>query len=172
MAIAKGLARSSEVIASKQFFIYAPSNNHLPEFEIQFNCQTTILLERMVEWKPDIVILCVKPSILLEPLVKFTHRAVIVSVAAGISIDAITQSVYSPGATYVRIMTNTSCSIGRAPCAVHVDPAADQFSVEEDKKHLRQLLSSLGDVQFVEEKHMNVITALVGSGPGELMNFE
>lgn len=166
MAIADGLARSSDILPSKQYFVYAPSNRSLPGFEIKFNCRTTVNLERMIEFEPDIVFLCVKPSVLLRPLVKLNHRSIIVSVAAGIPIDAITKSVYCPNATYVRIMTNTSCSMGKAVCAVHVDPAADQFCVEEDKKHLHQLLSTLGDVQFVEENHMNVITALAGSGPG------
>ena len=166
MAIAEGLSLSQEINPAKQFFVYAPSNRSLPKFESKFTCQTTVLMERMEAFAPDIIFLCVKPSVLLKPLAQFNHRAVIVSVAAGVPIEAITRSVYCPGGTYVRIMTNTSCAMGQAVCAVHVDPAADPLLVLEEKKDLQQLLSSLGDVQFVEENHMNVITALTGSAPG------
>ena len=79
--------------------------------------------------------------------------------AAGMSTARL--SAQAPGCPVVRAMPNTPCAIGRGVTVLARGPGADDG-------HLalaRTLFTALGAVLELEEKHMDTVTGLSGSGP-------
>jgi pyrroline-5-carboxylate reductase len=164
-AIAQGIVRNGSVDAAKQFFVYAPSMRNLPKFQKEFKCKTSNDIQLLENNPSDLVFVCVKPSILHQPLLKLKNNPLVVSVAAGVSIESLKKSIVAPSGYFVRIMTNTCCAIGASVCATCIDPMIQDEARSQLETELKSFLSPLGEVNFVEESHLNTITALAGSGP-------
>jgi pyrroline-5-carboxylate reductase len=59
------------------------------------------------------------------------------------------------------VMPNNPCLIGEGISAI----CGGRFAQEKDLKTAEKIFSSVGDTIRVEEKYMNAVTALSGSGP-------
>ena len=164
-AIAQGMVRTGAIDASKQFLVFAPSMRNLPKFEQEFKCKTSNDIQILESVDSDLVFVCVKPSILHKPLLSLKNSPLVVSVAAGVSLESLKKSIIAPSGSFVRIMTNTCCAIGASVCATCIDPVIQDETRTQLEADLKKFLSPLGEVQFVEESHLNTITALAGSGP-------
>jgi pyrroline-5-carboxylate reductase len=109
------------------------------------------------------ILLAVKPQDFpsaaaeLEPLPEST---LVISVMAGLSSTAI-QVALGNNARVVRAMPNTPCQIGVGITAI----APGIGATPEDLQFANELLSTVGAVVGVEEKHMHAVTATSGSGP-------
>jgi len=126
--------------------------------------------------KGDIVFLAVKPQILPQVLAEIAPAAikrhgagsppVLVSMAAGWSIEKIQKSIGEKIPT-VRIMPNTPALIGKGmiamSCSAEV-PAQTASSIEK-------ILGGAGIVDMVEERYMDAVTGLSGSGPAYVYLF-
>jgi len=101
-----------------------------------------------------IVVLAVGPDVVGDVLVDLDLSAdqTVVSVAAGISIDYLDARTE---AAVVRMMPNLAAEYGEMAAAVVPDPDDD----------VATLLSDLGTVVTIEEEHMDLATAINGSGP-------
>lgn len=110
----------------------------------------------------DIVFIGVKPgdvgSILKEIKGEISDKLV-VSTAAIIPLNFY-KSV-APKARYVRVMPNVAALVGESFTAF----SCDEGITETDKEIVKQLLSAMGSCEEVEEKYMDAITGLSGSGP-------
>ena len=111
----------------------------------------------------DVVLLAVKPQILedvLEEIEELLDDKLIISIAAGVSIARIRKNI-STSVRTARVMPNT-------PVLVKKGVSAISFSyncTEKDTELVRNIFSGVGEVVEVEEKMMDVITGLSGSGP-------
>ncbi|NIO07485.1 MAG: pyrroline-5-carboxylate reductase [Deltaproteobacteria bacterium] len=118
----------------------------------------------------DIVILSVKPaqvSTVLDGIAKpLGKNKVLVSVAAGVPIAKM-ESCLEKGARVVRVMTNVPCVIGAAASAY----ALGSHATETDLDRVKSVLESVGIALAVEEKHLDAVTALSGSGPAYVYLF-
>jgi pyrroline-5-carboxylate reductase len=112
----------------------------------------------------DVVCLCVEPQILddiLQDLAGLlTADKLIISVAAGYSVRRMAARL-PPHSRLVRAMPNTPSSIRAGITAVCY---ADELS-SEDRHVAVQFFESVGTVAVVEERLMDVVTGLSGSGP-------
>jgi pyrroline-5-carboxylate reductase len=112
----------------------------------------------------DIVILAVKPQVMdrvLDELKdRLSERTLVISIAAGVPLSRIAARL---GGTrkLVRVMPNTPCLIRAGASAV---AAAPSVSAEERARAVR-LFESVGTVVIVEERLMDAVTGLSGSGP-------
>lgn len=112
----------------------------------------------------DVVLLCVKPQTMSEIFKELNgqlaHKTLVCSIAAGITLAAITAGLGLKVA--VRAMPNAPSRIGQGLCGWY---AAAPLS----KAHLRmvkKMFGALGELVRVDaEKHLNIMTALSGSGP-------
>jgi pyrroline-5-carboxylate reductase len=124
-------------------------------------------LSQAVDSNIDIVIIAVKPQVIgpvLEVIApQLTDKHVLASIAAGISTRFILSKV-GPGARVIRVMPNASAMVGAGASAMCKAGNAS----EDDLRQMLDLFSSVGTAVPVEEKMMNVVTALSGSGPGYL----
>ncbi len=108
----------------------------------------------------DIIILAVKPDKIVNVatmLKKFS--GIIVSLAAGINIDTLKK--YSGDKKLIRAMPNTPAISG---CGMTVISHSESVS-SDDAMEVKSLLEYTGKVLIMDEKHMNAVTAISGSGP-------
>ena len=112
----------------------------------------------------DVIVLAVKPQAMdavLDGLKdRLSERPLIVSVAAGIPLSRITARLGS-ARKLVRVMPNTPCLVRAGASAIAISPAV---SVEERALAIR-LFEAVGTVVVVEERLMDAVTGLSGSGP-------
>ena len=112
----------------------------------------------------DMVVLCVEPQVLddvlteLEPSLR--SHPLMISVAAGYPLSRI-QARLAWATRLVRAMPNTPSAIGDGVTAM--SPAAGLSS--SDREAAQRLFESVGIVAVVEERLMDAVTGLSGSGP-------
>jgi pyrroline-5-carboxylate reductase len=112
----------------------------------------------------DVLILAVKPQQMPELLAqlrgKIGGRHLVLSIAAGVRCATMAESL---GATtrLARVMPNTPCLVGRGACAYCLAGAA----TAADGDLVGQILGAVGTAFQVEEKLMDAVTGLSGSGP-------
>jgi pyrroline-5-carboxylate reductase len=112
----------------------------------------------------DVIFLAVKPQQMSDALeaVRDALRgdALVVSIAAGITIDRIAGQLPT-GQRIIRVMPNTPCLIGQGASAFSLGENA----TPEDAKLVTTLLSAVGTAYEVPESLLDAVTGLSGSGP-------
>ena len=111
-----------------------------------------------------VVILAVKPQIMPDALLELapllTQSPLVISVAAGITLARMTQSLPA-GTRLIRVMPNTPCLIGRGASGA----AAAATATPDDLQLADVLLATVGSVSWVSEGLLDAVTGLSGSGP-------
>ena len=109
----------------------------------------------------EVVILATNPQAARDVLVSCRDALkgkIVVSICAGIYLDKLTSWI--PESNVVRVMPNTPCLIGEGTIAV---------SAQGDAKSaipvVKDLFSNLGLCTVLDEKYLDVFTALASSGP-------
>jgi pyrroline-5-carboxylate reductase len=118
----------------------------------------------------DIVILAVKPQI-VDPVAKEISRKIgksklLVSVAAGVPIARIEANLQK-GARVVRVMPNIPCVVGAGAAGF----AGGTNATAADLEKVGAILNSFGIGMAVEEKYLDAVTGLSGSGPAYVFLF-
>ncbi len=113
----------------------------------------------------DVVVLAVKPnqltSVLPQCAVAARAGAVFLSIAAGKTIGEIGKGL-GAGAAIVRAMPNTPAAIGRGMTVLVANAAVSRGQ----RVLCGELLAAVGAVAWVDdERHMDAVTAISGSGP-------
>jgi pyrroline-5-carboxylate reductase len=118
----------------------------------------------------DIVILAVKPQI-VDPVAReigksLGHGKLLISVAAGVPLGRI-ETHLEPGARVVRVMPNLPCVVGAGAAGF----AAGAHATAADMEKVGAILNSFGAAMAVEEKYLDAVTGLSGSGPAYVFLF-
>lgn len=119
---------------------------------------------RLVKYS-DVIILAVKPKDLEGVLKQEVCCGVgpdklIISIAAGVTTKFI-ESIVGRDVPVIRVMPNMPGTIGEGISSISAGTAANK----EDMDIAREIFSMIGDVVEVEEKSVDAITAISGSGP-------
>ena len=113
----------------------------------------------------DVIFVAVKPGDLekvLKGISKEVKGKLVVSTAATVPIWFIKKGV--PDAKVVRIMPNVAVLVQSSYTAY----CCDQTVTVKDKAKIQGLLNLMGISEEIDEKYMDAITGLSGSGPGYL----
>ena len=115
---------------------------------------------RRVADESDVVFVAVKPQNIDEVLdeIRDTDRLVI-SIAAGIPLRRLEAKLTK--ARVIRVMPNTPCLVGEMAGGFALGTRA----TEADAEMLTTLLKNAGRIFRLDEKHLDAVTALSGSGP-------
>jgi len=111
----------------------------------------------------DVILFCVKPQVLpaaaeeVAPSVGADH--LVVSIAPGITLAALGQMLGA--GRVVRVMPNTPALVGEGAAAFCCSSGA----TDEDRQVVEGILSAVGLCFQVDEKLMDAVTGLSGSGP-------
>lgn len=112
----------------------------------------------------DIVLLAVKPQSMAQTLKEIASAVgkskIIISIAAGITTGFI-ESRLAKGVRVIRIMPNTPALVGAGAAAV----AGGTNAKTADIDLARKIFDAVGITVTVEEKMMDAVTGLSGSGP-------
>ncbi len=111
----------------------------------------------------DIVFVIVKPgdvAKVLKEVSKEIKGKLVISVAATVPLSFLTKN--APDSKIVRIMPNL-CAMVQASYTAF---CCTENVTADDKETVKDLLSMMGTYDEVDEKYMDAITAVSGSGPG------
>ncbi len=153
----RGLAVREQIVAS----------DALPAAAEQFARATgasTTTDNQQVAARSDCIFLAVKPQQMAAALGgmagRLSQQHLLVSVAAGVPLAALARLV-GGGPRLVRVMPNTPCLIGQGASAYCLGPGA----TAADGELVGRLLAAVGRAVEVEEKLLDAVTGLSGSGP-------
>lgn len=167
-AIARGiiharLAANEQVMASD---VSAPLREAVG---LELGIKTTADNGELCEFA-DIVLLAVKPqivdSVAREIAAKLGRAKLLVSVAAGVPLARIEANLEA-GARVVRVMPNIPCVVGAGAAGF----AGGRHATGSDLQKVGAILDSFGIGLPVEEKYLDGVTGLSGSGPAYVFLF-
>ena len=114
--------------------------------------------------RSEVIILAVKPQdidLLLNEIKDFVKDKLIISIAAGITTEHI-RSQLGDKVRVIRVMPNLPAQVGQGVSVLF----KDKFATEEDLNLAWQLFEFIGlAVPIDDEKIINAVTAISGSGP-------
>ena len=111
--------------------------------------------------KAEVIFIGVKPAMVLPVLCDIAsciNNKFVISLAAGVRLQSV-ETISK--ARFMRALTNTPSAICRAATAI----ARGSRTTNEDVDLARKIFGAIGVVVEVEEKQIDVVTALAGSGP-------
>ena len=112
----------------------------------------------------DIVLIAVKPGIVpiavAEIAPSIDSSKLVVSIAAGVP-SAKIESLLPAGVPVVRVMPNTPALVGEGASAL----AAGSSATQEHLDIVKAMLGAVGKAVVVDEKLIDAVTGLSGSGP-------
>ena len=160
------ILRGYSKVADSDVFIYDADEIKLDEAaELPGVVAVDSLDELMTS--SDAVILALKPNIfdivmpqIADIAVKCDNPKVVVSIAAGISIQYL-QQFLGPESKVVRVMPNTPAMVGEGMSAL----SASSSLSEEEMNSVLKVFEVLGKAEIVDESLMDVVTGISGSSP-------
>jgi pyrroline-5-carboxylate reductase len=118
----------------------------------------------------SVIIIAVKPQVLPAVMKECSSASdktkLFLSIAAGVKSDAIA-SLLSGNCRVIRAMPNTAARVLESATALCSGPNA----TGDDMKAAEKIFSALGKTVLVEEKLMDAVTGLSGSGPAYVFLF-
>lgn len=158
-----------KMTSAKRLIAAGPRSERLEELETRYKIQTTTDNAAAAR-QAGIVVLSVKPQRLSDVLAglqgSIEQHALVLSIVAGATIAKVGDGLNHQA--IVRCMPNTPAQIGEG---ITVWTAASSVT-EEQRKLARQILTALGEEEFVEEEsYLDMATALSGTGPAYVFLF-
>ncbi len=159
--IASGNVRECDITISDKFVDSLQKWNGR---EVITTCENKKVFENS-----DIVVFAVKPNVLSDVMretKKLAKGKIIVSIAAGVTIDTI-EGIIGSDIEIVRAMPNTPAQIGSGMTVLSPNKNVSKENLEIVKK----LFSGVGNTIVLDEKYINAATALHGSSPAYVYMF-
>lgn len=123
----------------------------------------------------DILFLCVKPDIIytvIDEIKGYVNKdAVIISIAAGQSIEKLSKAFGNDDIKLVRVMPNTPALVGEGMSAISQNVVMQKEENKEFSKAVIKIFESLGKAEIVAESLMDVVTGISGSSPAYVFMF-
>ena len=118
----------------------------------------------LVAAQSDVIFLAVKPQQMAQVAAglreRLSAKQLIVSIAAGVRLASLAEWL-GPELRLVRVMPNTPCLVGQGASAYSLG----EHATAEDGALVGRLLAALGSAWQVDEKLLDAVTGLAGSGP-------
>lgn len=118
---------------------------------------------------PAVLVLAVKPQVMAETLagIAAAGSTLVLSIAAGLPLSTF-EAAFGTDTAIVRAMPNTPAAIGAGISALVGNAAADAAALDRAEA----LMAAVGDVvRLSDERRMDVVTALSGSGPAYVFHL-
>ncbi len=161
-ALIKGVL-SSDVVAPDQLIVSDVSSSRLSLLKNRY--RLSIVAKNIdAAREADILLLCVKPQTIdavLGDIAQVTGaNKLVISIAAGVTLDRIEKAL--PGRPRViRVMPNTPALVLAGATGI----AAGRAATDADLELTQEIFGAIGRVVVIEEKLMDAVTGLSGSGP-------
>jgi pyrroline-5-carboxylate reductase len=165
-ALINGILASEKNILSDDLYIFHNKENSQYKLD---RCKF-IKSGEISQSKFDIVFLCVKPvdikSSINENIKIFSDNQIIVSIAAGVTIEAI-KKIINKNIHVIRAMPNLCSVINESITGICVEN-----NIELSKQDfIKNIFKTVGHVKEINENEMHLFTSIFGSGPAYIMYF-
>lgn len=153
---------AANLCAPDQIWATDPVAARLETLKRQYGIRVGQSNREAVLWA-DIVVLAVKPQVLdavVSNMAAEIKASLVLSVAAGISIRSIAERC-GAGTRIIRAMPNTPAMVREGMTAIAIGAGVSDAEVAA----ARTIFESVGKVIAVEERLMDAVTGLSGSGP-------
>ena len=164
-AIIQGLLAGGRV-AGKNLVYYDPDRTRQTQMD-QLGVQAAPVPAAVMQ--AQVVLLAVKPQVMDQVLAGIRGAArpghLIISIAAGLTLKALETAL--PQSRVIRVMPNTPTLVGAGMAAL----APGSRATLEDLALALEIFEALGRAVVVEERLMDAVTGLSGSGPAYVAVF-
>ena len=160
-ALISGVLSAREYKAD-QIHVADPDTVRLDHLKRQYGIQIGLTNHEAVALG-DIVVLAVKPQVTAEVLKEIGDvltKRLVISVVAGVRLGRIIEAC-GPQARVIRAMPNTPAMVGEGMTALGIGPGVGDNEIA----CARQIFESVGRVVPIDERFMDAVTGLSGSGP-------
>lgn len=160
-ALASGFVRAG-LTSGEKIVIHDPISAAAEQFIVNIPAARLTSSNAEVAQQADVVFLAVKPQnipAVMNDLRGSVDSILVVSIAAGVGLSQLSEGLGT--SRVVRVMPNTPCLIGRGASAYALGSGA----LAADAKFVHQLLAAVGTTVQIEERLMDAVTGLSGSGP-------
>lgn len=158
-----GVCKPEQVMV---FDVYAPT---LEKLNRELGIQTTDKVETLIECS-DIIVLAVKPQVLPAVLeehgAKITADKLVISIAAGITMERLTNWL-TASHKIVRVMPNTPAMVGEGMSGI----CPNSNVSESEKAEILEIFNCFGKAEFVPEKLIDAVVGVSGSSPAYVYMF-
>ncbi len=162
-ALVKGLIGAS-LVAPEQIYVYDVLPARLDYLKETYKVGVCKTIAELAEAARDVLFIAVKPQNMAQALEALAphvvHAPLVISIAAGVPIAAIAGGL-PEGTPVVRVMPNTPALVLQAASAL----ARGAHVTDEKMQTALALFRAVGMAVEVEEKSMDAVTGLSGSGP-------
>lgn len=154
----------------KKYSIYICEDNAFRAEELKKKYRVKISDAAVIGQNCEVIILAVKPqdirSVLKELKPVIDEKTLIVSIAAGLTINYLEKGLPYK-ARVIRTMPNMPVQIGEGMTAV----CQGTYARQADMKTVKDIFRCVGETVVVDERIMDAVTAISGSGPAYLFFF-
>ncbi len=161
--LSSGITARSNIMASNR------TKDKLDKLKAKYDIQIAIDNREVAEFA-DILILAIKPNkygaVIKEISGYIKDESIIVSIAAGISIDTISK-LFGKKHKIVRTMPNIPAVVGEAITGL----CYNEQVKEQELKWVLEIFNSFGIVETLDEELMDVVTAVSASSPALVYMF-
>lgn len=161
-ALIKGLLRA-KVISAQQIGLFDSDSKRRECLKDTYGLNIYQSNKELIS-NSDVVILAVKPqvmaSVLSEIQPQMRPEITVISIAAGIPLEFL-EGRLPERTRVVRVMPNTPALIGEGVAAV----VRGKYATSSDQEITQAIFLAVGKTVVVEEKDMDAVTGLSGSGP-------
>ena len=159
-ALIRGLLKAG-LITPEKITVSDISENRLSFLESNYKVGTQINNQKAIEGA-DIIILAVKPQMMAsvseEIASSLSPDMLVISIAAGVNLSRMKSLLRFQ--RVIRVMPNTPALVLQGITCICQDGATDQ-----DLAITKDIFQAVGKVVIMEERHIDAVTGLSGSGP-------
>lgn len=153
---------SGQVCSAESIWATDPVAERRDRLKSQFGIRVGPANREAAAWA-DVVVLAVKPQTLpavFSELGPILAHALVISIVAGVTIRTIAEQI-AGAMKVVRAMPNIPALVREGMTALALGSAVS----EDDSRLARTVFEAVGRVVLVEERLMDAVTGLSGSGP-------
>lgn len=160
---------NSKLYKPTEIFVSEPNGERRQYLEEFYGISTTPENLRVLQNR-ETVILAVKPQVMEGVLAEIknsvTPNHLLITIAAGLTIEFYEKRL-PHGTRLIRVMPNTCAIVGKAVSVL----SKGSFALDEDLEFAKGLFSTVGLALTADERYMDAVTALSGSGPAYVALF-
>ena len=153
---------SGQVCSAESIWATDPVAERRDRLKSQFGIRVGPANREAVSWA-DVVVLAVKPQtlpVVLSELGPILSHALVISIVAGVTIRTVAEQM-AGAMRVVRAMPNTPALVREGMTALAMGAGVS----DDDVQLVRTIFEAVGRVVLVEERLMDAVTGLSGSGP-------
>lgn len=168
-AIIGGICRK-KYMEPDNISVYDPDMNKTAALQKEWGIRVSTDIDTLAS-QCDWIVLAVKPNIIPQVLTELKKtadkgRRVIVSIAAGISIEQLSEG-FGGNVPIVRVMPNTPAMVGEGMSVL----CGNDHAKGDILDAALALFQNVGAAVIMDEKHLDAVTAVSGSGPAYVCLF-